>query len=113
MAYELPSLRYAYDALEPHFDARTMEIHHTRHHQAYIGNANGVLDNGLFPEQKGRSWLFRTVGFGHDDFTWRAFVSALRQAGYDDVLSIEQEDPLIEAGKGLELAVGVLQNVLI
>ena len=74
---------------------------------------NGVLDSGLYPEQEGRSWLFRTVGFGHDEFTWRAFVSALRQAGYDDVLSIEQEDPLIEAGKGIALAVGVLQNVLI
>ncbi len=43
MAYELPKLAYAYNALEPHIDARTMEIHYTKHHQAYINNVNGLL----------------------------------------------------------------------
>ena len=43
MAYTLPSLPYAYDALEPHIDARTMEIHHTKHHLAYITNVNAAI----------------------------------------------------------------------
>jgi Fe-Mn family superoxide dismutase len=44
MPFKLPPLPYAYDALEPHIDARTMEIHHTKHHQAYIDNANAALE---------------------------------------------------------------------
>jgi superoxide dismutase, Fe-Mn family len=43
MAYELPKLAYAYDALIPHIDAKTMEIHHSKHHQAYITNATNLL----------------------------------------------------------------------
>lgn len=45
MAFELPALPYAHDALEPHIDAKTMEIHHGKHHAAYVNNANTALAN--------------------------------------------------------------------
>lgn len=44
MSHTLPTLNYAYDALEPHIDARTMEIHHSKHHQAYVNNLNAALE---------------------------------------------------------------------
>nr|MBP7421695.1 superoxide dismutase [Burkholderiaceae bacterium] len=48
MPYTLPALPYAFDALEPHIDTQTMEIHHTRHHQTYVNNLNAALkDTGL------------------------------------------------------------------
>jgi Fe-Mn family superoxide dismutase len=53
MAFELPKLAYAYDALEPHIDARTMEIHHTKHHQTYITNLNAAVEKT--PELQGKS----------------------------------------------------------
>jgi superoxide dismutase, Fe-Mn family len=45
MSFKLPSLNYSYDALEPNIDARTMEIHHTKHHAAYINNLNAAVEN--------------------------------------------------------------------
>ncbi len=48
MVFELPKLPYAYDALEPHIDAQTMEIHHSKHHQAYTNNLNSALEK--FPD---------------------------------------------------------------
>jgi superoxide dismutase, Fe-Mn family len=53
MAFELPKLSYAYDALEPHIDARTMEIHHTKHHNTYITNLNAAVEKT--PELAGKS----------------------------------------------------------
>lgn len=50
MNHQLPSLAYAYNALEPHIDALTMEVHHSRHHQAYVNNLNAALDK--HPEWK-------------------------------------------------------------
>src|SRR5690554_6174176 len=44
MAFELPKLAYAFDALEPHIDARTMEIHYSKHHQAYTNNLNAAIE---------------------------------------------------------------------
>ncbi|MBI3602599.1 MAG: superoxide dismutase [Candidatus Omnitrophica bacterium] len=52
MAYTLPPLPYPYNALEPHIDARTMEIHHTKHHQAYINNVNNALKGKADLESK-------------------------------------------------------------
>ena len=53
MSFTLPPLPYGYDALEPHIDARTMEIHYTKHHQAYVNNLNAAIDKA--PELKGKS----------------------------------------------------------
>lgn len=53
MAFTLPPLPYAYDALEPHIDAKTMEIHHSKHHQAYVNNLNAAVEKA--PELAGKS----------------------------------------------------------
>jgi superoxide dismutase, Fe-Mn family len=51
MAYSVPDLAYAFDALEPHIDARTMEIHHDKHHAAYVNNLNAALEGTEWAEQ--------------------------------------------------------------
>ena len=53
MTFELPSLTYAYNALEPSIDAMTMEIHHSKHHNAYVSNLNAALEK--HPELAGKS----------------------------------------------------------
>ncbi len=73
---------------------------------------NGVLDTKSFSRETERSWLFRTVGYGHDADVWKDIVSALRMAGYDDVMSIEHEDALMTPNEGLQKAIAFLKDVM-
>jgi sugar phosphate isomerase/epimerase len=73
---------------------------------------NGVLDTKPLDQVARRSWVFRTVGYGHDALLWREFVSALRKEGYDDVLSIEHEDALASIDEGFLKAVRLLREVM-
>lgn len=62
MSYLLPELPYSYDALEPHIDSRTMEIHHTKHHQAYITNLNAAIKDKNDLEKLSVEQLLRNLG---------------------------------------------------
>lgn len=62
MAHELPPLPYAFDALEPHIDAQTMEIHHDKHHAAYVNNLNGALKGHADLEKKSIVELISDLG---------------------------------------------------
>ena len=77
------------------------------------GALNGVLDTKSYGDEINRSWIFRTVGYGHGEGFWRNFVSELRLAGYDGVLSIEHEDSLMSVDEGFGKAVAFLKDVLL
>jgi len=74
---------------------------------------NGVLDTKHYGDEINRSWIFRTVGYGHGREWWNDFVSTLRLVGYDGVLSIEHEDSLMSSMEGLGKAVALLKDVLL
>ncbi|MDP9365965.1 MAG: sugar phosphate isomerase/epimerase [Chloroflexota bacterium] len=74
---------------------------------------NGVLDTKPYTDEKARSWIFRTVGYGHGPEFWRALVSELRLAGYDGAISIEHEDSLMSINEGFSKAVGFLKDTVI
>src|ERR671921_738316 len=73
---------------------------------------NGVLDTKPYTDEVHRSWIFRTVGYGHGPDFWRAFASELRLAGYDGVISIEHEDSLMSVDEGFRKAVAFLKNTV-
>jgi sugar phosphate isomerase/epimerase len=81
-------------------------------HAANIAR-NGVLDTKSYSRMTERSWLFRSVGWGHSELEWKTIVSALRLVGYDYVLSIEHEDALASIHEGLDSAVSLLSRALL
>lgn len=91
------------------FHVHAKDVYVDRHNTA----RNGVLDTKHYNRFADRSWSFRSVGYGQGEKFWRDFVSALRVAGYDGVLSIEHEDGLASVEEGLSKAVDVLRAVVL
>jgi DNA-(apurinic or apyrimidinic site) lyase len=89
-------------------------IHHVHAKDTMVYEANarlkGVLDTAPYTDEPDRSWLFRTVGYGHGEEHWKDLVSTLRMVGYDGALSIEHEDSLTSSLEGLERAVELLDR---
>jgi len=79
----------------------------------YNSGRNGNLDTKSYGDILERSWVFRSVGFGHGLDWWKDFVSNLRMIGYDHVLSIEHEDGLMTSTEGLRKAMDVLKLAII
>jgi len=74
---------------------------------------NGVLDTKHYTNELARSWIFRTVGWGHGAEVWKEIISELRLADYDFVLSIEHEDSLMSMDEGFRRAVAFLKDIAI
>jgi len=74
---------------------------------------NGSLDTRPMSEPGVRSWEYVTLGFGHDEFFWRSFLSTLKMMGYDGVLSIEHEDRLMSPGEGIQKSITLLNGLVL
>ncbi len=88
---------------------------HAKDTQIYQRNLpkTGVLDTKLYTDERNRSWIFRTCGYGHGAEWWSEFISTLRMYNYDYVLSVEHEDTLMSPEEGLTKAVGFLDKLVI
>lgn len=90
-------------------------IHHFHAKDTYIDQENvnmyGLTDMQPYSEVKTRAWTFRTVGYGHATNLWGDIISALRMYGYDYVVSIEHEDPIMSIEEGFQKAVTNLNSV--
>ena len=88
---------------------------HAKDTQMYPANMPkiGVLDIKPYTRERDRSWIFRTVGYGHGQEWWNEFISTLRMYGYDNVLSIEHEDSLMSPEEGLTKAASFLAQTIV
>ena len=88
---------------------------HAKDTQIYDYNlpATGVLDTKKYTDERGRAWIFRSVGYGHGFAWWKEFISTLRMYGYDYVLSIEHEDSLMSPEEGLTKGAAFLNAIVI
>lgn len=100
------AIKYLGDAIY-HVHAKDTRI------DKYNTAVKGVLDTSSYGDSLNRSWVFRTVGYGHDASVWNDIISVLKNVGYDGCISIEHEDGLMSPKEGLEKAVSFLKNVLI
>lgn len=73
---------------------------------------DGTLDYRTYGDPLNRTWVFRSIGYGHDELFWKDFVSQLRLVGYDYVLSIEHEDILMSQNEGLVKACDILKRAI-
>lgn len=89
-----------------HFHAKDTKI------DSYNTAVNGVLDTKHYGDEIKRSWVFRSVGYGHDYQVWKDIISNLRMVGYDHVISIEHEDSLMSVNEGLQKAISFLKEVM-
>jgi sugar phosphate isomerase/epimerase len=78
-----------------------------------VAAVNGVIETTPGDRFQTRAWNYITLGYGHGEAWWREFVASLAAAGYDDVFSIEHEDPMLPALEGVEKSVAFLRNVLV
>jgi len=76
-------------------------------------DVNGVLDSTSYEDLENRSWVFRTIGYGHDMAEWKDIVSTLRVVGYEGAVSIEHEDGMMSIDEGLRKAIAFLRDVII
>jgi len=87
-----------------HFHAKDTKVYDEQ------AREKGVLDTTAYTDEIDRSWIFRSVGYGHGEEHWKDVVSTLRMIGYDGALSIEHEDSLTSSLEGLEKAVEMLDR---
>ncbi|WP_078393817.1 sugar phosphate isomerase/epimerase family protein [Shouchella patagoniensis] len=90
-----------------HFHAKDTKV------ERINAERNGVLDMKPYQDMENRSWVFRTVGYGHNEEVWRDIISALQLVGYKGAISIEHEDGLMTNEEGLNKAIAFLKDSIV